>query len=49
VVRNKIKRRIRMLIQNKKGLFAVRAKEDISNIEYKKLIDDIKKAVDKIN
>jgi len=38
-----------MLIKDKKGLFAVRAKEDVSKTEYKKLIDDIKKAVDKIN
>jgi ribonuclease P protein component len=38
VVRNKIKRRIRVLAKDEKGLFAIIAKEDVSQINFKELI-----------
>jgi ribonuclease P protein component len=49
VVRNKIKRRIRHLFKGKKGNFAVIVKSDISKTNFKELIDDVEKAVSKIN
>jgi ribonuclease P protein component len=49
VVRNKIKRRIRNLFKEKIGYFAVIAKIDVSEINYKELINDIEKAISKIN
>ncbi|WP_236617401.1 MULTISPECIES: ribonuclease P protein component [unclassified Lebetimonas] len=49
VVRNKIKRRIRVLAKDEKGLFAIIAKEDVSQINFKELIYDFKKAINKIN
>jgi ribonuclease P protein component len=51
VVRNKIKRRIRHLFRSKRknGYFAVIAKSDISEINYKELVDDVEKVVNKIN
>ncbi|WP_420795372.1 ribonuclease P protein component [Lebetimonas natsushimae] len=49
VVRNKIKRRIRNLFKEKIGYFAVIAKNDISQINYKELINDVEQAINKIN
>jgi ribonuclease P protein component len=49
VVRNKIKRRIRVLAKDEKGFFAIIAKEDVSQINFKELVYDFKKAINKIN
>ena len=49
VVRNKIKRRIRALAKDEKGFFAIIAKEDVSQIKFKELVYDFKKAINKIN
>jgi ribonuclease P protein component len=37
------------LFRDKKGYFAVIAKMDVSEINYKELINDVEKAVSKIN
>lgn len=49
MIRNKIKRRIRNLFKEKTGYFAVIAKIDVSQINYKELMDDVEKATNKIN
>jgi len=51
VIRNKIKRRIRHLSREnlKEGKFVIVVKKNIADVEFKKLENDFKKTVSKIN
>jgi len=51
VIRNKIKRRIRHLSREnlKEGKFVIVVKKNIADLEFKKLENDFKKIVSKIN
>ena len=51
VIRNKIKRRIRHISREnlKEGKFVIVVKKNIADLEFKKLENDFKKIVSKIN
>ena len=49
VIRNKIKRRVRAIFYGvEKGFFAVVVKNDISNLNFELLKNEIKKSINKI-